>query len=122
MARWGEQRYANSVAALLIRFVTVMIECEPFIPAPSTGALWLVVFFILLTGHATYSANGKNRVERVSARGEPIRPRCFHDAQQPLPSPRRVHQRFGSGGEVVLADNLVRLNALQPRRDRRLPF
>jgi hypothetical protein len=74
----GEHRYANSVAALLIRFVIVVVEREPFIPAPSTGALWLVVSFILLSGHATYSADRKNRVERVSAPNEQIRPRCFH--------------------------------------------
>jgi hypothetical protein len=76
----------------------------------------------LLTGHATYSANSKNRVERVSACSEPIRPRRFHVLNNRCRRHAAFHQRFGSGGEVVLTNNLVRLNALQPRKDSRLPF
>jgi hypothetical protein len=107
----GEQRYANSIAALLIRFVTVMVEREPLIPAPSTGALWLVVFFILLTGHPAYSTDSKNRVERVSARSEPIRPRCFHALNNHCRRHAAIASTVRPGGELMLADNLVRLKA-----------
>src|SRR5262249_20760636 len=62
----------------LIRFLIVGIEGKTLRPTSPAGTLWLVVPFILLACHAADTANLKNWVERVPARGEPIKPRSFH--------------------------------------------